>query len=51
MLQTDGNEIILVDVRSPAEQELSVLPGTVFRKEEFELQKEQYRNNTIVTYW
>ena len=51
MLQKNGGDIVLVDVRSPAEQELSVLPGSVIRKEDFDKQKQQYRNHKIVTYW
>lgn len=51
MLQKHGNDIVLVDVRSPDEQNLSVLPGTVVKKDVFDKHKEDYRNHQIVTYW
>ena len=51
MLQEPDNDIVLVDVRSPDEQNLSVLPGNVIRKDAFDTHKGDYHNNRIVTYW
>lgn len=51
MLHKQGNDIVLVDVRSPDEQLLSVLPGNVVRKDDFDKRKEEYRNQHIITYW
>lgn len=40
---------VLVDVRTPAEQTVSMLPGAI-TKEAFEAARNLYRNQTIITY-
>ena len=46
-----SDPVILVDVRSPDEQQVSVLPGNVVRKEDFDSHHKKYANHKIVTYW
>ena len=46
-----SDPVILVDVRSPDEQQVSVLPGNVVRKEDFDGHQQEYANHKIVTYW
>jgi len=41
--------VLLVDVRTPLEQEVSMIPGAV-SKDDFEKTKEKHRGQTIVTY-
>jgi sodium/bile acid cotransporter 7 len=41
--------VLLVDVRTPLEQEVSMIPGAV-SKGEFEKSKEEHRKQTLVTY-
>ena len=48
-LLQQGEEIILVDVRSPIEMAVSMLPGAI-TKEEFEQNITQYQNKMIVAY-
>ena len=50
-LQQQGQKIVLVDVRSPKEREVSIIPGAI-AVEEFEENLEQYSNNNamIVAY-
>lgn len=43
--------IVLVDVRSPNEQSVSILPGHVVRKEDFDRHLQDYSDSKIVTYW
>ena len=43
--------VVLVDVRSPDEQDVSMLPGHVVRKEEFDRKLEDYTGSKILTYW
>lgn len=45
-----SDPVVLVDVRSPDEQEVSVLPGNVMRKEDFDGHQQEWANHTIVTY-
>lgn len=48
-LLQQGEEIVLVDVRSPDEMTVSMLPGAI-TKEEFERNIKQYQNKMIVAY-
>ena len=50
-MMNESDSIVLVDVRSPDEQHVSVLPGNVLRKEEFEDRRQEYTNSKVVTYW
>lgn len=43
--------IVLVDVRSPDEQSVSILPGHVVKKVDFDRHPEDYSDSRIVTYW
>lgn len=43
------SEFILVDVRSDAEQKISMIPGAI-SKEDFEKNKDKYKNTLIVPY-
>ena len=48
-----GEEIVLVDVRSPVEIAVSMIPGAITKAEferNFEQNPEQYQNSTIVAY-
>ncbi|KAL0021792.1 hypothetical protein WJX77_001123 [Trebouxia sp. C0004] len=45
-----SDPVVLVDVRSPDEQQVSVLPGNVVRKEDFDSHQQEYANHKIVTY-
>ncbi|QEY33497.1 MPT-synthase sulfurylase [Synechococcus sp. RSCCF101] len=46
---TSGESLLLVDVREPAEQAVSMLPGAV-SAEQFERHRERYRDRTVVAY-
>lgn len=46
-----SDPVVLVDVRSPDEQQVSVLPGHVVRKEDFDGHHKEYADHKIVTYW
>ena len=48
-LQHQANDLILIDVRSPTERKVSMIPGAI-TKDEFERNLEQYKNATIVAY-
>lgn len=48
-LMQQGEEIVLVDVRSPMEMAVSMIPGAI-SKEEFEQNIKQYQNKMIVAY-
>lgn len=50
-LLSSSDSVVLVDVRSPDEQNVSVLPGNVVRKEDFERNLLEYSDSKIVTYW
>lgn len=45
----EGNQYILVDVRKPKEQEVSMIPGAITQKE-FEARSEELQGKTVVTY-
>lgn len=47
-LETD-QDLVLVDVRKPAEQEVSMIPGAITQKE-FEARRESYQGRTVITY-
>jgi rhodanese-related sulfurtransferase len=42
-------QVVLVDVRTPAEQNVSMIP-TAIRKETFERTRDAYTDHTIVAY-
>lgn len=42
--------LVMVDVRTPQEQEVSILPGRVICKQDFDQCRQDYFSNTIVTY-
>jgi rhodanese-related sulfurtransferase len=44
-----GREVVLVDVRKPEEQAVSMIPGAI-TQQEFEQQQDSLRDKTIVTY-
>jgi rhodanese-related sulfurtransferase len=48
-LLAQKKKVVLVDVRSPEEQQISMLPGAVTR-EEFLRNLDQYRNHVIIGY-
>ncbi|MGB5712147.1 MAG: rhodanese-like domain-containing protein, partial [Waterburya sp.] len=48
-LQQQGQELILVDVRSPEERAVSFIPGAITTKE-FEQDLQKYQDSTIVAY-
>lgn len=48
-LRHGEREIVLVDVREPLEQEVSMIPGAI-RSSEFEQRKEEFRGDLVVTY-
>uniref|UniRef100_A0A7S0WSG5 Rhodanese domain-containing protein n=1 Tax=Pyramimonas obovata TaxID=1411642 RepID=A0A7S0WSG5_9CHLO len=49
MLAKPENKVVLVDVRTPVEQDVSIIP-TAIRKEVFEATKDKYKDHTIVAY-
>lgn len=50
-LLRSSDPVVLVDVRSPDEQSVSILPGHVVKKVDFDQQAQKYSDSTIVTYW
>ena len=48
-LQRQGKQVVLVDVRSPEEREVSFIPGAISIVE-FERNLKQYQNSTVVAY-
>ncbi|KAK9909811.1 hypothetical protein WJX75_007762 [Coccomyxa subellipsoidea] len=44
------SDVLLIDVRTPEEQEVSRLPGHVLTQKEFETCKQHYLNSPLVTY-
>lgn len=48
-LQQQSKNIVLVDVRSPEERAVSMIPGAI-STEEFERNLEQYKNATVIAY-
>ena len=46
-LQQQGKKIVLIDVRSPKERAVSIIPGAISARE-FESNLEQYNNGSIV---
>ena len=45
-----GRDVIMVDTRTDEERAVSRIPGTVLSKEQFEGQKANFRNKTVVAY-
>lgn len=50
LLQQPGR-VLLLDVRTPDEQAVSVIDGPVVLKSDFEENREQYRDAQLVSYW
>ena len=48
-LQQEGKEVVLVDVRSPEEIAVSIIPGAI-TQQEFAANIEQYKNSIVVAY-
>lgn len=48
-LQSGGGPVVLVDVRQPEEQEVSMLPGAI-RQSDFEARQDEFSDATVVTY-
>lgn len=46
-----SESIVLVDVRSPDEQNVSMLPGHVVRQTDFDRHLQDYSDSKVVTYW
>ena len=44
-----GDDYVLVDVRKPKEQEVSMIPGAITQKE-FESRADELRGKTVITY-
>lgn len=49
LLAMDGEPVVLVDVRRPAEQEISMIPGAITRKA-FEADPDAWAGHRVVTY-
>lgn len=49
LARPDRDGVVLVDVRTPREQEVSMIPGAV-TAEEFEAEADRHRGATVVTY-
>ena len=49
-LEDTSKKPCIIDVRTPEEQQVSVIPGSVSRNA-FEANKEDYRKTPLVTYW
>ncbi len=47
----EKDKVLLIDVRTPGEQEVSKLPGRVLTKEEFEPKKDSLKADQLVVYW
>lgn len=45
----EGREVVLVDVRKPEEQAVSMIPGAI-TQQEFEGRQDSLRDRTIITY-
>ena len=50
MLEGTAAKPCIIDVRTPEEQQVSVIPGAVSRPA-FEAHKDEYRKTPLVTYW
>ena len=48
---SSNEPIVLVDVRSPNEQSVSILPGHVVKKQDFDRHPQDFSDSKIVTYW
>ena len=44
-------KVVLVDVRTPEERDVSQIPGTVLTQDEVEKQKADFADFTAVCYW
>lgn len=51
LLKSDPERIILIDVRTMEERQVSQLPGKVLTPAEFEAQKQSLKGSTAVCYW
>ena len=51
LLQQQPGRVLLLDVRTPDEQAVSVIDGPVVLKSDFEKNREHYRDAQLVSYW
>ena len=51
LLEESPNTVVLVDVRTPEERQVSHIPGRVLTPDEFEAQKAELKDVTAVCYW
>lgn len=49
LLEQEGESVVMVDVRSDEEVEVSRIPGAV-TKAEFEHRRDEFRNHTVIAY-
>ncbi|MEW5304373.1 MAG: hypothetical protein WDW36_006986 [Sanguina aurantia] len=50
LLMADESAVVIVDVRDPYEQEVSMLPGPVITKDQFLAQQAELQGKTVVCY-
>lgn len=51
LLESDPDRVVLIDVRTPEERQVSQIPGRVLTPEEYNAQKEGFKEATAVCYW
>ncbi len=51
LLESEPDQVVLIDVRTPEEREVSQIPGKVLTPAEFDAQKVSLKNVTAVCYW
>ena len=51
LLESDPDKVVLIDVRTPEERNVSQIPGKVLTPAEFEAQKDSLKEATAVCYW
>lgn len=51
LLEKDPKSIILIDVRTPEERQVSQIPGLVLTPAEFDEKKADLKQTTAVCYW
>ena len=51
LLEEHPEKLVLIDVRTPEEREVSRIPGKVLTPAEFDQQKGSLKEQTAVCYW
>lgn len=51
LLEEHAKDVVLIDVRTIEERQISQLPGRVLTPEEFDAQKDSLKKVTTVCYW